>query len=45
LGAFFDNGWAERFARYDAAYLRSDTVIADEVRRAVHELLRQRGTP
>lgn len=33
--AFFSECWADRFARYDAAYLRPANAIADDVRSAV----------
>jgi len=32
---FFEDGWATRFAQYDASYLRSRSEILGEVRRAV----------
>ena len=32
---FFEDGWAARFAQYDASYLRSRSEIVAEVRRAV----------
>jgi len=37
---FFSDDWAERFEHYDASYLRSQVVIANEVRRAVWGLSR-----
>jgi hypothetical protein len=37
---FFSEDWAERFEHYDASYLRSQVVIANEVRRAVWDLSR-----
>ncbi len=33
--AFFEDGWAARFAQYDASYLRSRSEIVSDVRRAV----------
>jgi hypothetical protein len=41
VGRFFADGWAARFERYDASYLRSEAVIANEVRRAVSALSRE----
>ena len=35
LIAFFSNGWAARFAQYDALYLRPSAAIGSEVRRAI----------
>ncbi|OFW14367.1 MAG: hypothetical protein A3F70_11705 [Acidobacteria bacterium RIFCSPLOWO2_12_FULL_67_14] len=35
LTRFYSDGWAARFERYDAGYLRSDAVIGAEVRRAI----------
>jgi hypothetical protein len=37
--AFFQDGWADRFRQYDASYLRSQTEIGAEVRRAVWRLI------
>ena len=45
VAAFFGNGWASRFAAYDAAYLRDDDRIGREVRRAVLALTERRPTP
>ena len=39
LAAFFSEGWAARFGRYDASYLRPQTMIGSEVRHAVRRLL------
>jgi hypothetical protein len=39
LAAFFSGSWAERFGRYDAAYLRSSGDVARDVRRAILELI------
>jgi hypothetical protein len=35
LRAFFGDGWARRFARYDVSYLQPGTTIGEEVRRAI----------
>jgi hypothetical protein len=39
IEAFFSGCWAERFRRYDAAYLQPAAVVAGEVRRAVLSLM------
>jgi len=39
LADFFSGNWAERFARYDASYLRDADVVATEVRDAVWALI------
>ena len=44
LAAFFSGGWPARFGRYDAAYLRPQTMIAGEVRDAIHQLFDVTGS-
>jgi len=39
LTAFFADGWAARFKRYDAAYLRTQEAVGSEVRRTILALL------
>jgi hypothetical protein len=39
--AFFGSGWSERFRRYDAAYLRADDAVTEEVRQALLAATRQ----
>lgn len=36
---FFEAGWAERFARYDASYLHAPDAVSAEVRRAIDTLI------
>jgi hypothetical protein len=38
LAAFFSNGWAARFQRYDASYARPKAAIEIEVRAAIERL-------
>lgn len=38
LTAFFSEGWPARFGRYDASYLRPQTMIGSEVRHAIRRL-------
>jgi hypothetical protein len=38
LAAFFSGQWPARFQKYDAAYLRPETVIGGEVQRAIWQL-------
>ncbi len=39
---FYGTGWPERFARYDAAYLRDPCAVANEARDAVSRVARSR---
>lgn len=38
LSAFFSEGWVARFQQYDASYLRPQSVIGSEIRRAIWRL-------
>jgi hypothetical protein len=40
--AFFSDGWAARFARYDASYLRGDDDLIARVRQAVEDAVAHR---
>ncbi len=43
--AFFTNCWATRFARYDAAYFRSQAAVATDVQAAIHALIARAVSP
>jgi hypothetical protein len=45
VAQFFTNNWPARFAQYDAAYLRSEGHIAQDVRRAIESLLESTPAP